>query len=200
MANMAFKRALADMGTSNRRGGALNAAAASKGMISGNIDGAGSLCPIPDGDLGSKDRLALSEDISAVRMHQLAITLRPLAGSTASSGGRAVLLKASRWEIRKAIMSLCSTPPTAFEVSTAVCVAVTWTSLRTRACGRRAAAVVPGPYPLDKVSANVAWKSLHSRLATKKLEFDVDILSRMQPRVSGLGVQCIRPTCILFIN
>lgn len=68
---------------------------------------------LDDEDMESKDRISLSGEISAVQMHHLAITLRPLPGG--SSGGRA-MLTASRWEIRKAIMSLCSTAPSTFEV------------------------------------------------------------------------------------
>lgn len=64
-----------------------------------------------DEDLEAKDSVILTRDVQAVRMHQLAISLRPLAGST----GRP-MLTASRWEVRKAIMSLCRTPPTMFEV------------------------------------------------------------------------------------
>lgn len=81
------------------------AAASSRGII-----------PINDDDLESNDRIQLSGNISVVRMHQLSITLRPLARNS-SSGGRTVRLTASRWEIRKAITSLCCTQPTSMEVS-----------------------------------------------------------------------------------
>ncbi|CAN0540323.1 unnamed protein product, partial [Ectocarpus sp. 12 AP-2014] len=55
-----------------------------------------------------KERIVLSNDFTAVKLHQLAITLRPLA--TGGSGGRP-MLTASRWEVRKAIMSLCCSQP-----------------------------------------------------------------------------------------
>eukprot|EP00903_Cladosiphon_okamuranus_P016992 g15661.t1 len=55
--------------------------------------------------------VVLTDEIQAIRMHQLAISLRPLPGSS----GRP-MVTASRWEVRKAIMSLCCTPPTTFEI------------------------------------------------------------------------------------
>ncbi|CAB1101046.1 unnamed protein product [Ectocarpus sp. CCAP 1310/34] len=60
-----------------------------------------------------KERIVLSNDFTAVKLHQLAITLRPL--TTGGSGGRP-MLTASRWEVRKAIMSLCRSQPTMFEI------------------------------------------------------------------------------------
>lgn len=67
----------------------------------------------------SEDNISLSADISAVRVHQLAVTLRPLpvgAGGAAGAGSRPKM-SASRWEVRKAMLSLCSTQPVMFEVS-----------------------------------------------------------------------------------
>ena len=117
MANTGFKRVLNEaVGNSSDncgrdsshnprypRAGAAAAAAANGGTVIG------------DDDLDSKDRIQLSGEISAVRMHQISIMLRPLARSS-SSGGKTVRLTASRWEIRKAIMSLCCVPPTTMEV------------------------------------------------------------------------------------
>lgn len=122
MANLAFKRAIADMNLSNKRtrtaavsGDTTDKSSSikrSRGSVSTNTSAS---LMISDQDLGpNKDRISLSDDVSAVVMHQLAITLRPLVSS--SGGGGRALLTASRWEIRKAIMSLCSTPPAMFEV------------------------------------------------------------------------------------
>ncbi|CAM9933789.1 unnamed protein product [Scytosiphon promiscuus] len=93
MATSVFNRAVADMSTQKEKSRAVVVA----------TEAAHDLDP---------DRIVLSDDITAIRMHQLAITLRPLAGGSA---GRP-MLTASRWEIRKAIMSLCRTPPTMFEI------------------------------------------------------------------------------------
>lgn len=142
MANLAFKRAVADMSASNNRGqrnNAFNATPAGNNNQDGDTFATSATTPssaavvrrgaarstaaagsqIDDDCLESKDRIPLSAEVSVVRMHQLAITLRPLTGGPSNSGGRArASLTASRWEVRKAIMSLCCTPPTMFEVNT----------------------------------------------------------------------------------
>ncbi|CAM9983023.1 unnamed protein product, partial [Hapterophycus canaliculatus] len=92
MVTPAFSRAVAEMNTQSRKGGGIASTKAAHDL-----------------DL---ERIVLSDDITAIRMHQLSITLRPLTGGSA---GRP-MLTASRWEIRKAIMSLCCTPPTMFEI------------------------------------------------------------------------------------
>lgn len=97
MATSVFNRAVAGMSTQKQKGSGDSGVVAIKSAH----------------DLDLSDRIVLSDEITAIRMHQLAITLRPLAGGSA---GRP-MLTASRWEIRKAIMSLCRTPPTMFEVS-----------------------------------------------------------------------------------
>lgn len=96
MARVAFNRAIAGMGTPHKQAG--DAASTEAAAATGEID--------PDESV-----VVLTDEIQAVRMHQLAISLRPLPGTT----GRPMLI-ASRWEVRKAIMSLCCTPPTMFEV------------------------------------------------------------------------------------
>lgn len=59
-----------------------------------------------------KDIIPLSNGISAVRVHQLAVTLRPLPSGVS---GRPTM-SASRWEVRKALLSLCATQPIMCEV------------------------------------------------------------------------------------
>lgn len=97
MARVAFNRAIAGMGTPHKQ--VEDAASTEAAAAMGKID-------------PSESIIVLTNEIQAVRMHQLAISLRPLPGSTGRS-----MLTASRWEVRKAIMSLCCTPPTMFEVS-----------------------------------------------------------------------------------
>lgn len=63
-------------------------------------------------DIKGKDIIPLSNGISAVRVHQLAVTLRPLSSGVS---GRPTM-SASRWEVRKALLSLCTTQPVMFEV------------------------------------------------------------------------------------
>lgn len=94
MAKVAFTRALAGMGNLPKQAG--DAVSTETVAALGEVD---------------LSVVNLTDEIQAVRMHQLAISLRPLPGST----GRP-MLTASRWEVRKAIMSLCCTPPTMFEV------------------------------------------------------------------------------------
>lgn len=96
MVKSAFKRAVADVSTQSKKGGG-GGVVSTKAAHDLDLDG---------------DRIVLTDDITAIRMHHLAITLRPLAGGSA---GRP-MLTASRWEIRKAVMSLCCTPPTMFDV------------------------------------------------------------------------------------
>lgn len=98
MARVAFDRAIAGMGTPQKQ--ADDAASTEAAAAAGEID-------------PNESVIVLTDEIQAVRMHQLAISLRPLPGTT----GRP-MLTASRWEVRKAIMSLCCTPPTMFEVIT----------------------------------------------------------------------------------
>lgn len=97
MARVAFDRAIAGMGTPQKK--ADDAASTETAVAAGGID-------------PNESVIVLTDEIQAVRMHQLAISLRPLPGTT----GRP-MLTASRWEVRKAIMSLCCTPPTMFEVN-----------------------------------------------------------------------------------
>lgn len=110
---MAFNRAVADMGKAHNK----KAPAAPQQQQQQEVD---------ELSLSSEelelDRIVLSDDINATRMHQLAISLRPLVAGAGGSGstGATPTLTASRWEVRKAIMSLCCTPPTMFEVTTAV--------------------------------------------------------------------------------
>lgn len=66
-----------------------------------------------DEDLATQGSIRLSDQISAVRVHKLVITLKPLV--TASSGSNPRIV-ASRWEVRKALLSLCSTQPLLFQV------------------------------------------------------------------------------------
>ena len=101
MAKVAFNRAIAGMGTPRKKDGRSTSTDATASTELG----------ASDEDLELQDSVVLTEAVQAVRMHQLAISLRPLAGSA----GRP-MLTASRWEVRKAIMSLCRTPPTTFEV------------------------------------------------------------------------------------
>lgn len=96
MARVAFNRAIAGMGNPHKR---VDAAASTEAVAAiGEID--------PNEGL-----IIITDEIQAIRMHQLAISLRPLPGSS----GRP-MITASRWEVRKAIMSLCCTPPTMFKV------------------------------------------------------------------------------------
>lgn len=107
MAKVSLNRAVAGMKASNDRagGGVLSRAREEPG--NGDEEAAE----------WDKERIVLSDDFTAVRLHLLAITLRPL---TTGGGGGRPMLTASRWEVRKAIMSLCRSPPTMFEVSCAL--------------------------------------------------------------------------------
>eukprot|EP00752_Nemacystus_decipiens_P005355 g4856.t1 len=96
MARVAFNRAIAGMGTPHKQ--ANDVASAEASAATGEID-------------PNESVILLTDEIQALQMHQLAISLRPLPGTT----GRP-MLTASRWEVRKAIMSLCCTPPTMFEI------------------------------------------------------------------------------------
>lgn len=119
MANLAFKRAIAGMGAVKKGGMSSVAVGSSGDALATTTPTTGRSLQLNE-DLELLDRISLSEKISALRMHKLAIALRPIVGS-GSSGGRAMLLTASRWEIRKAILSLCCTPPTTCEVRTNLC-------------------------------------------------------------------------------
>ncbi|CAM9575627.1 unnamed protein product [Ectocarpus sp. 12 AP-2014] len=103
MAKVSLTRAVAGMKASSDRAGG--------GVLWRTREEAG------DGDEEAaewdEERVVLSDDFTAVKLHQLAITLRPL--TTGGSGGRP-MLTASRWEVRKAIMSLCRSQPTMFEI------------------------------------------------------------------------------------
>lgn len=104
MARVSLNRAVAGMKTSSDRAGG--------GVLWRTREEAGN----GDGEAAGwdKERIVLSDDFTAVKLHQLAIALRPL--TTGGSGGRP-MLTASRWEVRKAIMSLCRSQPTMCEVS-----------------------------------------------------------------------------------
>lgn len=132
MANLAFKRAIAGMSavkTNKVDASRVSASSTTRG------DDAFEAATTTTGRFGVQqlhqdlellhDRISLSEKISALRMHKLAIALRPIAGNGSTSGGRAMMLTASRWEVRKAILSLCCTPPTTFEVRSVTSTAVT---------------------------------------------------------------------------
>ena len=119
MANLAFKRAIAGMGAV-KNGGISSVAVGSSptgdALRAATTPTTGRSLQLNQ-DLELLDCVSLSDKISALRMHKLAIALRPIVGN-GSSGGRTMLLTASRWEIRKAILSLCCTPPTTCEVRT----------------------------------------------------------------------------------
>lgn len=106
-AKLAFNRAVANMGKPH-----------SKKPISTTQHKVAE-CSLSSEEL-EQDRIVLSDDIAATRMHQLAISLRPLVAGAGAVGGGAAgttpTFTASHWEVRKAIMSLCCTPPTMFEV------------------------------------------------------------------------------------
>lgn len=115
MANLAFKRAIADMTAVKAKSGTSSVAVGSSTKGDAVAAATTGRSPQLSQDLELLDRISLSEKISALRMHKLAIALRPIVGN-GSSGGRTMLLTASRWEVRKAILSLCCTPPTTCEV------------------------------------------------------------------------------------
>lgn len=122
MASVAFKRALASVkkdGATKKAPVQDNTTAddSTSSIRGGRAVDASTAMPqfTEEEDLVGLDCLSLSDDISAVRLHQLAITLRPLAGGSAGGGGRP-RLTVSRWEVRKALLSLCSTPPVMLEV------------------------------------------------------------------------------------
>jgi len=98
MTKVAFNRAIAGMGNPRKK-------------ADGSVPVSPAATAEPEASDEDLEVLTLTSTLSLTRMHQLAISLRPLAGST----GRP-MLTASRWEVRKAIMSLCRTPPTTFEV------------------------------------------------------------------------------------
>ena len=122
MANLAFKRAIAGMSAVKANKVDTSRVSASSGIareddaFDAATTGRSGLQQLDQDPELLPDRISLSEKMSALRIHKLAIALRPIASNSSTNGGRSMMLTASRWEVRKAILSLCCTPPTTFEV------------------------------------------------------------------------------------
>lgn len=106
---MAFKRALADVSREQHRD--LSRKTKRSGGQNAIVD---EVPPLEDRDIEASDSVPLSDEISALRVHKLSITLIPILNS---SGGSCPKLTASRWEVRKTLLSLCSIQPVLLKVS-----------------------------------------------------------------------------------
>ncbi|CAM9467452.1 unnamed protein product, partial [Discosporangium mesarthrocarpum] len=97
------------------------------------------------------DEISLTDQLFLVRVESLRIVLTPMV----VTGGKPALT-ATRWEVRKALLSLCSSVPTKFEAEVNQSCARVWVSFKERNAAKNLARKLQG------VTVNISGTKLHT--------------------------------------